>query len=407
MSQAKRALIVVMLTVVLDLIGFGILIPIQPFLALSFGARPGVVTLLSASFSIMQFFFMPMWGALSDRVGRRPIMLLSIAVSTLGYLLFALADSLTWLFIARMIAGCGTANIGIAQAIIADNTEGSERARGMGLLGAAFGIGFMIGPAIGGIFSQYSLQTPSFIAAGLSLLNLALAWVLLGESRPPQKAVGQPKRMELRPFAAFSALKNANVHQNVPRLLLLSFVFTLGFSLFEQSLGLFIGATWSSQNLTHGVALTSYFLMTVGFTAAFVQGGLTGRLVKMAGEYRLLRLGFGGFSIALFAFPLIGQLQIFPLFLALGLCSATCTGIALPSLNGLLSRLTREDEQGAVLGLGQSSSALGRSIGPLFSGTLFEISHLAPFWTASLVMLIGVGVIASLSARSAATEVNA
>jgi DHA1 family tetracycline resistance protein-like MFS transporter len=405
-AQTKRTLVVVMMTVLLDLIGFGILIPIQPFLALSFGARPGIVTMLSASFSLMQFLFMPMWGALSDRVGRRPIMLISIAVSTLGFTLFAFADSLVWLFVARMIAGFGSANIGIAQAIIADNTSGHDRAKGMGYIGAAFGLGFMIGPAIGGVFGQFGLQVPGFIAAGLSLLNLFLAWFLLAETRSFKTSPGEKKRVQLNPFMAIAKLKKTHVNPDVVKLLLLSFVFTLGFSLFEQSLGLFIGFHWAAGESARAVQLTAYFMIMVGFTAAFVQGGLTGRLVPKVGEPKLLRIGFTGLILALLLVPLIGALKTFPLLIGLGVFSASCTGMILPSLSGLLSRFTHEDEQGAVLGLGQSLSALGRAIGPLFSGFLFEQYSGAPFLCASLIMIVGLTLVLTLAPRSATTNIT-
>jgi DHA1 family tetracycline resistance protein-like MFS transporter len=178
-GRKRSPLGILFLAVFLDLVGFGILIPIQPFYAELFGARPAAITLLSASFSLVQFLFAPFLGRISDSVGRRPIMLFTIAINALGYALFGLAGSLPMLFLARITSGFGSANIGTAQAIVADSTSPETRAKGMGVIGAAFGLGFVIGPVIGGLFSQYSLSLPAFVAAGLSTLNWFYAFLRL------------------------------------------------------------------------------------------------------------------------------------------------------------------------------------------------------------------------------------
>ena len=184
MSDAKRGkhvLLIVFFTVFIDLIGFGIIIPIQPFFAEALGASPATVTLLGASYSLMQFLFAPFWGMLSDRYGRRPIILVSLGTGFVGYLLFGLSHSLPALFASRMLAGFGAANIGTAQAMIADSTSHADRAKGMGLIGAAFGLGFIFGPALGGVFGQFGIATPAFVAAGLCAAN----WILC--VRPPTR----------------------------------------------------------------------------------------------------------------------------------------------------------------------------------------------------------------------------
>jgi multidrug resistance protein len=386
--QPRSPLGTVFFTVFLDLIGFGILIPIQPFYAESFGARPAVVTMLSASFSLVQFLFAPLLGRLSDRIGRRPVMLTTIALNALGYLLFGLASSLTMLFLARLTSGLGSANIGTAQAIVADSTTPETRARGMGIVGMAFGLGFIFGPAIGGVFGQWGLSAPAFLAASLSTLNLAIAWFRLPETLPAEgraSARALPHRM--RVGLSVPALTDAVRHDNVMQLFWLYFVGTMAFSLMEQVLGLFIERTWvqdaaSVDHLTHlrrASLLTTYVLIVVGVTSAVVQGGLVGRLAKLFGERRLVQAGGALITIGLAAIPMAGATGRFPLMLAVGAVLAVGSGLTSPSLPSLLSQSVGRDAYGGILGLGQSLSALGRVVGPTMAGALFEWSHIGPF----------------------------
>ncbi|MFO0751041.1 MAG: MFS transporter, partial [Myxococcota bacterium] len=206
-------MLVALLTIFLDILGFGMIIPIQPFYAESFGADPTLVTLLGATFSAMQFLFSPMWGRLSDRIGRRPVILVSVAIGAFGHLMFALAGQLWVLFLARFITGVGTANFGAAQAVVADTTSGPERARGMGLLGAAFGMGFIIGPAVGGVLSQVSPAAPFWFAAGLSTLNFVLAWRILPETHPVEK-----RGRRAGPLFALLEIGGAGRFPNLPKL---------------------------------------------------------------------------------------------------------------------------------------------------------------------------------------------
>jgi len=182
-TKSKRPLLIAFITIFLDLLGFGIIIPIQPFFTQSLGASPTIITLLAASYSLMQFVFAPVWGSLSDRWGRRPIMLFSIAIASIGYFIFASAESLWVLFFSRMLSGFGNANLGTAQAIISDSTTGEDRAKGMGLIGAAFGLGFIFGPAIGAFLSQISPRTPLYFAGVLSAFNFVLTYLILPETR--------------------------------------------------------------------------------------------------------------------------------------------------------------------------------------------------------------------------------
>lgn len=403
-SGNKKILLLVFLTVFLDLVGFGIIIPIQPFYAEKLGASATTVTLLGASFSLMQFVFGSFWGRLSDRIGRRPVMLLSIACSSIGYLIFGFAESLTILFLARMLAGFGSANIGTAQAIIADSTPPESRAKGMGLIGAAFGLGFILGPALGGFFSQFALSYPAFVASALGAFNFFFALTSLPETCPQKLGEPTPNQIAHRPGFSWSALKHAARHPNVGRLFLVYFLYISAFSMMEQVLGLFIEATWHpllpgvdmAIRAKQSAAETAYVLIMVGITATIVQGGLIGKLAKKFGERRLLVVGISFVGTALFLVPLVGKFGVYRWMLGWAVFSAIGSGLTNPSLSSLLSQSVDRDEQGGVLGIGQSLAALGRVIGPSMAGMLFEHGIALPFWIGSFVVFLSVIVATSL-----------
>ena len=238
LQKSGKVLLVAFVTVFLDLIGFGIIIPIQPFYAELLGASPAVVTLLGGAYSLMQFIFAPFWGRLSDRWGRRPIILIGITTSIVGYTIFGFAESLLLLFASRMLTGFGNANIGAAQAIISDVTDESNRAKGMGIIGAAFGLGFIFGPALGGLLGQYHPTYPAFAAAILGVFNLALAYFLLPETN--QGKGSTHKRAPL----SIAAFKKAAQSPHLLPMLFITPITILSFALMEQIVGLFIEATW-------------------------------------------------------------------------------------------------------------------------------------------------------------------
>ena len=201
----RRVMGIVFLTLFLDLLGFGIILPVQPFYCESFGASATQVTLIGAVYSLMQFVFAPLWGRLSDRIGRRPVVLVSIAFACVGWLILGFANALWMFLLSRAVAGFGNANLGTVQAIVADITRPDERAKGMGLVGAAFGMGFLFGPVVGGYFGQnYGPEVPALIAAGLAALNWVLALLLLPETRKPGVVVegAHAPRRSLFPFEA-------------------------------------------------------------------------------------------------------------------------------------------------------------------------------------------------------------
>lgn len=386
-------------TTFMDLIGFGIIIPIQPFYAKSFGASATLVTLLGASYSLMQFLFSAPIGRLSDRVGRRPVLLISVALISVGYLIFGLATSIPMLFVARMISGLGGANLGAAQAIIADVTKPEERSKGMGLIGAAFGLGFIIGPALGGALGQHHPTTPIFAAAGLALLNLIFIALYLPETRgsrplsPEEQEEGGEVSHHGASSGRFKALPQLLSKPNMAPLLSLALFYTLAFALMEQTIGLFIEKVWvtglplSSEELTKEASkLTAYFLVIVGVAATIVQGGLIGRLTKRYGEAKLCKVGVLIVLVSFILIPLVGRLGTFSGMLGIALLMASGSGVLHPSRNSLISRSANRSIQGQALGLNQSLSALGRVLGPAMAGALFELSHERPFWVAVVIL---------------------
>jgi DHA1 family tetracycline resistance protein-like MFS transporter len=399
-AKPQRSVLgIAFLTLFLDLLGFGIIIPVAPFYAESFGATPAVVTLMGASYSLMQFLFAPMWGALSDRYGRRPIVLTSILIGGIGWLVFGLAGSLWMLFASRMIAGFGNANIGTVQAIVADVTTGKDRAKGMGMMGAAFGLGFVIGPVVGGLVgSTWGPHAPAFVAAGLAGLNLVLAFFRLPETRVPGAA------SEPRGFLGLAALGRAK--GNLAALFAIGFVFTAGFALMEATLALFVEHTFVAKDILgtaeghkSATRLTTWVLLAVGVTAVIVQGGLIGRLKQRFSEKALIIAGCALLVVSFVAVPFApayGYSAMFPVIIVLSFGS----GIFSPSSSSLLSRSAAGHEQGAMLGLGQSMSALGRIVGPASAGLLFERGHGVPFFAGAA--LIGIGLLIALTLKQPA-----
>ncbi|NDE13631.1 MFS transporter [bacterium] len=389
--NSKKPLIIAFFTIFLDLLGFGIMIPIQPFYVQDFGATATQVTLLGASYSLMQFLFAPFWGNISDRHGRRPVILLSVAVSAVGHLIFGLGQNLTTLFAARMLAGFGNANLGTAQAVISDVTKPEDRAKGMGLIGAAFGLGFIIGPAVGGLLGQISPTMPAFFSAGLAVCNFAFATAMLPETL--RKQDGMPATSGRR-MLSVAALRHAARQANVGVLFTMTFIYTLGFAIMEQVIGLFIERIWvpsgngGTLRLKLASEMTAIYLVAVGFTAVLIQGFLIGRLTRKYGETRLARAGLALLTVAMISIPLAGSTGIFPVMVSTAVILALGSGIFNPSNSSMVSRAARVTEQGSTLGINQSLASLGRVLGPAVAGAIFELNANMPFYAAGCLTAV-------------------
>ncbi len=384
-SRPRLRLGILFLAVFVDLVGFGIVLPLLPFYADRFGASGVEIGVLVLSYSAAQLLLAPVWGRLSDRFGRRPILIVGLLGSAASYVVFAYADSLAVLLLSRIMAGVGGANIPVAQAYIADITPPERRAANMGLIGAAFGLGFIFGPAIGGVLAPVSTAAPGLAAAGLCAGNAVLALFHLPESLPSEERALHARRRAESPGGG-RKLSVALLHPALLQLLLLSFLFTVAFSAMHPTFPLFAAERFGLDE--RGVGYVFAFL---GVVSAIMQGGLVRVLAPRFGEAALIRgcsLFFVAGLLTIAWAPTIPYLLGGLSLLAIGF------GGTLPSLVSLISRLTPPELQGGSLGVGQSVGALGRMLGPLLAGIAFD--HLGIAWPyvvgaliAALAALVG------------------
>jgi len=373
----KSPLSVLFITVFVDLLGFGIVLPLAPFYAEFYGATGFQVGLLMMVYSLMQFLFAPLWGMLSDRVGRRPIILLSLVGSSISYLIFGLAPSLFVLFVSRIFAGIFGASISTAQAYIADTTKPEDRAKGMGLIGAAFGLGFVLGPAVGGFFSQYGYGVPAFIASAICFTNIFIAFFRLPESLTTERKGIAPLGERYHPKQFVKVFQNPNLGL----VILLMFFATFSFANLEATFALF-----TERRFEFTASEVGYLFAYMGLLIAIVQGGLVGRLVKIFGERVLVRVGLFLMVVGLGLIPYaknVWVLAIVLAFLAFGL------GMNTPSLNSLITQYGDPTRHGGILGVSQSFSSLARILGPTWGGFSFDRFGISsPYFSGGAVMLL-------------------
>jgi DHA1 family tetracycline resistance protein-like MFS transporter len=371
-APRRSPLVVLFLTVFIDLMGFGIVIPLLPLYAeRGWQATPFTAGALIAVYSLMQLLFAPVWGRISDRVGRRPVLLVSLTGSVVSYLLLAGAWSLETLFAARVLAGVAGANVSVAQAYIADVTTPADRARGMGLIGAAFGLGMVIGPAIGGGLSLLGARVPECFAAGLCLVNVLIAWRRLPESLPPSVR----RKSALRHPLAPASLRETLLRPGAAALLAVFFLVTLSFAVLEGTFSIA-----AADGFGFGGATVGLLWFYMGVVAVVVQGWLVGRLARRVPERALVIAGAASLGLGLALIPLLGRQP--GLLLALGMVVAG-QGLASPSLSSLISKTVEGPVHGEVLGVSQSLSAGARVIGPAGGGFVFHRFDLATAYLAA------------------------
>jgi MFS family permease len=344
-------------------------IPFLSFYAREYGASGTAVGMVVGIYSIMQFFFAPVWGRMSDRIGRRPVILISLTASCAGYFLFAFAHSLTLLFVSRIIAGAGGANIGTAQAYIADKTTAENRAKGMGIIGAAFGLGFILGPPLSGILSQLGTEhgipgnlLPGLAAGSLSFLALMIAFFVLGESKAP----------DLRPRSGIPPQFDKRVWSQMATHGLLFAVMTSLFITLLAVSGMETSVTLHVRDRFHFAQVDlSWFFLFMGVIVAGIQGGLIGRLATRFGEKTLVAVGAASFTIGLALVPLVWRV---PLLYVVAFFIAVGQGLSYPSLTSLVTKASPASEHGSMLGLASGVGSLARFLGPIVCGFLYDVA---------------------------------
>ena len=386
----KTALLTVFLVVLVDLMGFGIVLPLLPFYASKFNAGPVTIGLLYSVYSFAQLIFSPIWGGWSDRIGRRPIMLLSTLGSTLSYVLFAFSPSLALLFVSRLLAGVMGGNISTAQAYVADVTSEENRAKGMGLIGAAFGIGFVLGPAISSLLLMlpepssgvsHKFVIPGIVAACLSLTSFVLVWLKLPETvhRSAEEDPGRIQRFSVFSPRFWTSLSGGS-SALLPRLFLSALILSAGQSSLYSAFPLFC-----KQVLSLPAEKVGLLFVWMGVVAVLIQGGAIRPLVRRFGEKKLFLTGNFLLALGLALVPFASSEKMLAAALGVMGVGASLNG---PTLISLISKTASPGEVGRTLGSSQGLSALGRVIGPTWGGWLFVFSPKAPFlFTAGVVFI--------------------
>ncbi len=367
-----RPLVIIFLTIFVNLVGFGIIIPLLPYYAESFGASPVVIGLLFAVFSLCQLAAAPALGDLSDRYGRRPVLIFSLAGTVVSFVMLALAHSVPMLFAARIVDGLSGGNISTARAYVADVTDPKDRARAYGLIGAAFGLGFILGPALSAVLSHISYTAPIWAAAGVTLVATAMAWLWLPETvHRAHAGVGNP----------FRYLPDLLRRPPIRRVLAIDFIYWCSFAVFQTTFALFVARRFGFSVMT-----TGYYFAVFGVLGALVQGGLIRPIVHRLGDAVTLRIGLALGSAGLVAAGLSQSVVLFSLAL---IPLAFGIGFGHPTMASLVSLVSRGDEQGRVQGAAGAVESLGRTVGPVWgNASLQHFGESTPYISAACLLLL-------------------
>jgi MFS family permease len=393
-----RALPILLLVVFINLVGFGVVIPLLPFFAQSFDAAAWQITLLFSAYSVGQFFAEPFWGRLSDRIGRKPVLAVTLVANGLSYVVLAFAPDIWSALLIRLVGGLAAGNISTIQAYISDVTPPDKRAGRMGLLGAAFSLGFIIGPAVGGLlahpeFGPAGFRVPLFVAAGLALLAAVGVMLFVRESRAPaDPAAPRPHR--------FEALGEAMAHPVIRRVLLISLIYMGAFASMES-----VFALWAERRFSWTPREVGLNFVVIGVVALVAQGFLAGRAARMFGEARVLTFGMAVFGLSLLVQAWTPHAWLVPFVTAVG---AFGQSLALPNSSALISRSSAPDRQGAMLGLNMAAGSGGRIVGPIIGGALFSaVGPWAPFVAGAALALVAAFLAVEAGRRFAAQRARA
>lgn len=364
----SRPLLVIFLTVFVNLVGFGIIIPLLPFYAETFGASPVIIGLLFAAFSLAQLIAAPALGALSDRFGRRPVLIFSLAGTVISFAMLAVAQSLAMLFVARVVDGLSGGNITTARAYIADVTEPADRAKAFGFLGAAFGLGFIVGPGLAGLFAHISYTAPIWAAAAVTMVATAMAWFWLPETVHRGTAAG---------ISPWRAVPDVLARRHLRPLLIADFIYWCSFAVCTTTFALF-----ASRRFGFDVTKTGYVLAAFGLLGVIVQAGLVGIVVAALG---VLRTFFIGLALAAAGWGIVAASSTVPIFLLALVPAGIGVGLCNASIVTLVSHSGTRDEQGAMQGAAGALESLGRAVGPVWGhGALQRFGEGSAYATAAI-----------------------
>lgn len=397
----KSPLVILFLTVLLDLIGFGIVLPLLPTYAKELGASPFMIGLIAAIYSTMQFIFSPIWGKLSDKIGRRPVMLSSIFLAALSYLFFSQAATIPLLILARSLSGIGSANIAAAQAAITDVTDSKSRSGAMAMLGAAFGIGFIIGPLVGGVLmTNFGISMVGWFAAALNFLNFLLALFLLGETNTHAEGILSlfKKHQEATPHADTSFIaslgrkssayadkvREAFSSRPVALLMIINLIYSLAIVNMQVAAILLWGDVYHATEQQVG-----YLFAYVGFITVIVQGVMLPKMSKKYGEHKLMVVGHLASFIGVFFVPFVPVNSLFTVGLGILLFFAIGTSLVHPLNISMISLYSYKQKQGQIMGFAQSVNALARILGPFSGSILYGMDHRFPYYLAGALTVVG------------------
>lgn len=377
-THGRVPLIILFLTVFIDLLGFGIVIPFLPMYAARMHVGAAGIGVLLAIYSLMQLLMAPILGRISDYAGRRPIIMLGLLGSSAGYVLYGLAGSFLMLLLSRAVHGACAGTISTAQAYVADTTDESGRAHGMGMIGAAFGLGFVLGPAIGGLLGHPSMRVPVFLAAALTFANFLFAALRLPESHEPDHAARLTFASIVQPL---TSLPSRIAQSRLEHLFVLSFITTSAIAGFEATFAIMVPRVYG-----YGAVGIGGLFAFAGLIQAATQGYFLGKIVKRAGESMLIRIGLIMLTISLAPMASLHSRTL--LFVELALL-AIGYGLASPSIASLISRRTASDKQGEVLGANQSAQSLARILGPIIAGLIYEFVGVQPVYFVEALLAAG------------------
>jgi len=394
-GSARTVLLIVFVTILIDFVGFSVLVPVLPLYAERLGAAPHQVGLILAFYALAQLVFLPAWGWVSDRVGRRPVLLVSLLGTAISFALLAHADTIPMIYLARVLGGFFAASIGTAQAVVTDVTSAKERAGGMGTIGAAFGMGMILGPVLGGTLATLHPKAPFYAVAALASVNLVVAWAKLPETRVPDASPRRWRELAVSLIPIPIRVLGASHDRRTALYLYLFFHLFTAFAVVEALVTLYLALSFGASELD--VAL---IFAWIGVVLVFTQGYLLRRVVVSTSEQTLVLIGVATMGVGLVGVALAPSL---PWFYAVGTVIALGNGLAFPSFTSLYSRSCEGEQAGVLLAESQSMATAGRIVGPYAAGLAMEWwSPGTPFWMAGVMMFAAAGVF--WAARSLLTE---